>query len=239
MKQEVIESEEDFHKMASSYADKHPVYRGVSNSSYELISRFGRSIKSNEAHREINLDYDYVVGSETEVSTLEEFKRLSIPYLKSRPENDLEWLALAQHHGLPTRLLDWSTNPLVAAYFACTENTQDGSQDAAIYVIDNVHIFSRDITPDIPFEMTEVSVFHPNHTTSRITAQAGLFTLHSNPSIPLDSDNIIKWTIKAHCKVELGLLYQRYGINDAVMFPDLDGLAKEIAKSYGLHNEPF
>ena len=52
-----------------------------------------------------------------EIDMIEDFKRLSRPFLKTVPSNMWEWLSNAQHFGMSTRLLDWSTNPLTALWF--------------------------------------------------------------------------------------------------------------------------
>lgn len=82
---------------------------------------------------------------------LDHFKQRALPYLKDRPANGFEWMFLAQHHGLPTRLLDWSTNALVALFFAADHATpndadptlaceqflaDEGDDGFAVFVID-------------------------------------------------------------------------------------------------------
>lgn len=97
-------------------------FRGHSNSSYKLIPTvFRRSgTKKNSPY------YD-------EAELLKEFVRRH-PQSKHEHSNTLELLTYAQHYGLPTRLLDWTENLLVATYFACNENPK---KDGSIHILNN------------------------------------------------------------------------------------------------------
>lgn len=69
-----------------------------------------------------------------ECEVLETFSNHLLTYVQHRPQTAWEELAIAQHHGLPTRFMDWTTNPLVALYFA-VRNTNGRSTDSAVYVL--------------------------------------------------------------------------------------------------------
>lgn len=69
-----------------------------------------------------------------ECEVLETFSNHLLTYVQHRPQTAWEELAIAQHHGLPTRFMDWTTNPLVALYFA-VRNTSGRSADSAVYVL--------------------------------------------------------------------------------------------------------
>ncbi|MEM1203434.1 MAG: FRG domain-containing protein [Acidobacteriota bacterium] len=152
------------------------------------------------------------------------FKERALPHLDYHPRNDWEWLATAQHHGLPTRLLDWSYNPLVACYFAVERDT-DG--DSAIYSLNLREV----VVPDEvdPFELDRVARFRPSHVTPRIAAQAGVFTVHSRPDKAFVDIKRLKVGIVANsARSSLKRDLYKFGITSSSLFPGLDGIAKEI-----------
>ena len=214
MTEYVISSFSDFHKMVESYKDKSVVYRGVKSDKYELIPKVGRLRSFKNENLKVN-DEKYI---------LRLFMQQALPYLSVRPETEWEWLAIGQHHGLPTRFLDWTRNPLVAMFFA-VEKYFDG--DSIVYAYKSNVFVLVDKHPK-PFRVPDVSKFIPNHVTTRITAQAGLFTIHPTPQIPFVSDKIDKIIIPNNLREKLKKTLYKFGIHRATLFPDLDGLAEHI-----------
>lgn len=191
------------------------MYRGVSNLDFKLIPKVGRNWLLPVGMLEI-----------IEKKMLDEFRIRSTPYLKSAPKNDWEWLALAQHHGLPTRFLDWTLNPLVALYFACREN-QD--RDGVVYATFCLNEFDTSRIKS-PFDIEETRKWSSPHANERLASQDGLFTVTENP---LHEFNKIKFRIiiKSTAKLKLINTLDNFGINYGTIFPGLDGIAKHVDES--------
>jgi hypothetical protein len=141
------------------------VFRGVSDKKHLLIPSVGR-FENYSFQNEFNL--------------FEQFKMRAKMHISA--SNDFEWLSIAQHHNLPTRLLDWTENPLIACFFAVISNK---GKDGRVYFtkIDGHKIVSIDNTD--PFSESHICFYFPNIITSRISLQKGLFTLHPKPNVPV------------------------------------------------------
>jgi hypothetical protein len=166
MSSNVIRSFVDFHAMVQSYRTGHYIFRGESSTEYKLRPKYGRSTSSTRK--------DWL---EIEVAVLEAFIRRGSPYVTPQPANKWEWLAIAQHYGLATRLLDWTENPMVAAYFALAGLP---SNDCVIYAMDQEALPQADQSKS-PFDLDGVVLYEPAHVSTRIAAQAGLFMVCGRP----------------------------------------------------------
>jgi len=81
-----------------------------------------------------------------EPAMIRAFRKYAVPEFSShgtmREATVWEWLTVAQHHGLPTRLLDWTHNPMIAAHFV-TEKPEDLGLDGAIWAVDPAELNAR------------------------------------------------------------------------------------------------
>lgn len=169
------------------------------------------------------------VAEKSEVAIFNEFRR-HIPAHSSADISNL-WsvMALAQHHGLPTRLLDWTTNPLVAAYFAC-EGESDG--DSAVWIVWGFDHKNTPPLPANPMGIKQVFCVTPWVISPRIQAQSGEFTAHPNgksiSEFLAPEDRILKIRIARGKRARFLLQLDLIGINRRALFPDLDGLAEYL-----------
>lgn len=197
------------------------LYRGQ-NCDLPLIPKIGRFKYKN------NLE-------EVEKKIFFEFKKRSIPYISRDFKNDWEYLSLAQHHGLPTRFLDWTTNPLIAAWFALQDINKTGySVIWSMFAYNYNIIDSNEINS--PFDVKKIGLFSPYHITSRIVNQSAWFSLHpilKNKINTIEHDEsffngLTKFILRPKLRNEFIYKLNSLGINAATIYPDLDGLCKHL-----------
>jgi hypothetical protein len=170
-----------------------------------------------------------------EVGLFEMFCREAHGYHTALPQSTWERLALAQHHGLPTRLLDWTFNPLVALYFAV--KSRDDA-DGEVFALE-AHTAMNFNRSDSPFNLKKPFKFFPDLVSPRIRAQEALFVACAHLDTPLDQDLPAGWRVErikvAAAKKKL-LRYELFllGVHESALFPDLDGLAARVKWQFTL-----
>jgi len=216
-------------------------FRGQGDITWRLVPSALRYRNESERSRALGL-----------LSDFKRFVELKLDRLPA-PDDELKWIQLAQHYGLPTRLLDWTRNAAIALYFACLS---PADKDGAVYVLNPVDLNREkdlerprvfdplsDYTVIEPYlglgggrtsrNMRTIAI-HPIWNSERIMLQQGVFTLHGSPPFVLharEAPSLVHVRIEAGRKERLLEELERVGVNEMAIFPEPEHLCRYLRES--------
>ncbi|MCI0508630.1 MULTISPECIES: FRG domain-containing protein [Chromohalobacter] len=224
------------------------IFRGQANAEWGLSSSLERVCKDQ------GFDLDFLINREQHM--LHEFKRRAHLYLRNLPEeeNDLEWLALMQHFGAPTRLLDFTSSFYVAAFFAI----ENSSGDAAVWcfnpeffqsyhgqylsgheTIRKIESYFRSLSGEVLSNPTGFSSMaipvEPYILNERISVQQGLFVLPANITESFEK-NLSETLMIDECQFSERLPSDDYHVFDLEEGEVFDYAAIKIVIPQEMHN---
>ena len=232
MQDETLRNTSDLITLLQNHLESRmPLFRGQ-NVDEPLIPTFARLAKR----------LDLVQPDVTEQRMFDRFKKEAFPYvssllpLDSLESREMTWLSIAQHYGLPTRLLDWTANPFAALWFAVQPNAR-GEPDKPVlwaWEPDDADVL-YDPDHESPWKLAQTRVFQPFHIDRRIAAQAAWFSVHqyshkAKEYVPLSehesAGKLKKWWVTNAEDIRLNLL--KMGVSRATLFPDLNGISQSL-----------
>nr|WP_314539034.1 FRG domain-containing protein [uncultured Massilia sp.] len=222
-------------------------FRGLPDAGWDLMSALSRYLHS--------FVPDKASWRQREERALRIFRRKAHVYLADANllVDDIRCLALMQHHGAPTRMIDFTKSPFVAAFFALN-NT---NCSAAVFALDTPTLWSAAPRHDVTLRREAIDprvrgnferhfavnskdiiwVGEPEEMDRRLVAQSGTFVVPGVLDKPLDeiitqyergTPLIRKFVLPPNIRAEAMLSLYRMNITHATLFPDLDGLARSI-----------
>jgi hypothetical protein len=216
--QHVVQSWATLHEALKSMTDTAWIFRGVGSPGYYPVPSVGREAV-----------YGTYNASE-EKRLFQEFKYRAISVLRAPEFDDWGWLAYAQHLGVPTRLLDWTTSPLVALFFALEG---DQETDRLIYCAKySRFVYEVERRRVTPFECKTEGRFTPPLLFERLRAQRGVFTIHHQPTGIFYRKGMRVIRIPHNCVARFRLRLFKYGFDYWYIYPDAEGLGQQLRWHY-------
>lgn len=207
----------------SRYSGVDWLFRGVSDEAYDLVPKVGRP-RTTPLRTPKRNPY----GLPDEQAVFRMFKQQGVAYAGGHSRTDLEWLALAQHYGVPTRLLDWTDNLLTAVWFATQDPfPHEKSCDAAVWVTWGVQTADPSHVPT-PHAIETPQVFRPPHATPRMAAQGSVLMVCPQPTQAVAVAHKRKIVIDGKQRYHLRKRLNAAGVNERTLFPDLVGLGQHL-----------
>lgn len=168
--------------------------------------------------------------------SLDELKLLGASFLPSAAETDLDLLVRAQHFGMKTRLLDWTSNSLAALWFACADPKPG---DVFVYALEvDSLLLDSTVYTQSPFKTAKTRALRPRLNNPRVIAQHGWFTLHrysvkTKCFVPLERNpetakHLYEYKIPSAKRAELLTALDRHGVSARTLIPDLGGLCQYL-----------
>lgn len=202
--------------------------------------------------------YRFADAKENEDDLRGEFQRYGSQLItESRPKDEWEWYFLMQHFGVPTRLLDWSDGGLLALYFAVRFHPRDS--DPAVWVIEPCWLNKQTVDndsvllagwPDTDPYLREAFdwtlrvkypiAVDPSHVARRVTVQHSRFTIHGTSHFGLEEiasksrrPKLLQFYFAGSLIDTIANDLNTSGIVETTVFPDLEGLGRELTFEYG------